>query len=82
MVFCPQYINPYGVICALTPHWIMSNNNWKIRRAVQTASIINSSLNTTVEIEENFKEMKHELGFWFSAEDIYDYKRAEEDIMF
>lgn len=27
-------------------------------------------------------EAEHELLFWFAAEDIYDYKRAEEDIMF
>jgi len=33
-----------------------------IRRAVQTAEVINSFLNTTVEIEENFKEMK--MGPW------------------
>lgn len=28
------------------------------------------------------KEAEHELGYWFAAEDIFDYKRAEEDIMF
>lgn len=30
----------------------------------------------------NQKEAEHELAFWFSAEDIFDYKRAEEDVMF
>jgi nucleoside-diphosphate kinase len=28
------------------------------------------------------KEAKHELQFWFSPEEVFDYKRAEEDIMF
>jgi nucleoside-diphosphate kinase len=28
------------------------------------------------------KEAKHEIQFWFSPEEIFDYKRAEEDIMF
>ena len=28
------------------------------------------------------KEAKHELAFWFSPEEIHDYKRAEDDIMF
>lgn len=28
------------------------------------------------------EEAEHELAFWFAAEDIFDYKRAEEDIMF
>jgi len=30
----------------------------------------------------NQKEAEHELLFWFSPEEINDYKRAEEDIMF
>lgn len=28
------------------------------------------------------KEAAHELEYWFSPEEIFDYKRAEEDIMF
>lgn len=28
------------------------------------------------------KEAAHELAYWFSPEEIFDYKRAEEDIMF
>ncbi len=28
------------------------------------------------------KEAAHELEYWFSPEEIHDYKRAEEDIMF
>lgn len=28
------------------------------------------------------QEAAHELSYWFSPEEIFDYKRAEEDIMF
>lgn len=28
------------------------------------------------------KEAAHEFAYWFSPEEIFDYKRAEEDIMF
>jgi nucleoside-diphosphate kinase len=28
------------------------------------------------------EEAKNEIAFWFSPEEIHDYKRAEEDIMF
>jgi len=27
------------------------------------------------------KEADHELNYWFSAEDIFDYKRAEDDVI-
>lgn len=40
------------------------------------------SVHNIVHASENEAESEHEIGFWFSAEDIYDYKRAEEDIMF
>jgi len=40
------------------------------------------AIHNLVHASENAKEEEHELGFWFAAEDIYDYKRAEEDIMF
>jgi len=30
----------------------------------------------------NIKEVKHEIKLWFSKDEIYPYKRAEEDIMF
>ncbi|MDP3784484.1 MAG: nucleoside-diphosphate kinase [bacterium] len=30
----------------------------------------------------NPEEAKHELAFWFTPEEIHDYKRVEEDIMF
>lgn len=40
------------------------------------------SIHNLVHASENTGEAEHEMGFWFAAEDIYDYKRAEEDIMF
>ena len=33
-------------------------------------------------IRETEEEAKHEMEFWFSPEEIHDYKRAEDDIMF
>lgn len=40
------------------------------------------AIHNIIHASETPKEAEHELGFWFAAEDIYDYKRAEEDIMF
>jgi nucleoside-diphosphate kinase len=40
------------------------------------------AIHNIVHASETPEEAKHELAFWFAAEDIYDYKRAEEDIMF
>lgn len=40
------------------------------------------AIHNIIHASETEKEAKHELNFWFAAEDIYDYKRAEEDIMF
>jgi len=40
------------------------------------------AIHNIIHASETQKEAEHELGFWFAAEDIYDYKRAEEDIMF
>jgi len=40
------------------------------------------AIHNIVHASENPEEAKHELNFWFSAEEIFDYKRAEEDIMF
>jgi len=40
------------------------------------------AIHNIVHASETTEEAKHELDFWFAAEDIYDYKRAEEDIMF
>jgi len=35
-----------------------------------------------IHASETPEEAKHEIEFWFSPEEIHDYKRAEEDIMF
>jgi len=35
-----------------------------------------------VHASETTEEAAHEIEFWFSPEEIHDYKRAEEDIMF
>ncbi|MCD6500512.1 nucleoside-diphosphate kinase [bacterium] len=40
------------------------------------------AIHNIVHASETPEEAKHELNFWFAAEDIFDYKRAEEDIMF
>lgn len=40
------------------------------------------AIHNLVHASENEKEAEHELRFWFAPEEIHDYKRAEEDIMF
>jgi nucleoside-diphosphate kinase len=40
------------------------------------------SVHNIVHASENPEEAEHEIEFWFSPEEIHDYKRAEEDIMF
>ena len=35
-----------------------------------------------VHASETPEEAQHEIKFWFSQEEIHDYKRAEDDIMF
>lgn len=40
------------------------------------------AIHNIVHASENEKEAEHELRFWFAPEEIHDYKRAEEDIMF
>ena len=40
------------------------------------------AIHNIIHASETPEEAKHELDFWFAAEDIFDYKRAEEDIMF
>lgn len=40
------------------------------------------AIHNIIHASETAEEAEHELNFWFAAEDIYDYKRAEEDIMF
>ena len=53
--------------------------------SIDDATIANPekrSIHNIVHASENPKEAVHEIMFWFSPEDIHDYKRAEEDIMF
>lgn len=40
------------------------------------------AVHNIVHASENQKEAESELKLWFSPEEIHDYKRAEEDIMF
>ena len=40
------------------------------------------AVHNIIHASETPEEAEHELSFWFSAEEIHDYKRAEEDIMF
>jgi nucleoside-diphosphate kinase len=40
------------------------------------------AIHNIVHASETFDEAKHELSIWFAVDDIHDYKRAEEDIMF
>jgi nucleoside-diphosphate kinase len=53
--------------------------------SVDDATAANRSkraIHNLVHASENPEEAQHELHFWFAPEDIHDYKRAEEDIMF
>lgn len=40
------------------------------------------AVHNIVHASETPEEAKHEIAFWFSPEEIHDYKRAEDDIMF
>jgi len=40
------------------------------------------AIHNLVHASETQGEAENEIGMWFALEDIYDYKRAEEDIMF
>lgn len=40
------------------------------------------AVHNLVHASETPEEAEHEIEFWFAPEEIYDYKRAEEDIMF
>ena len=53
--------------------------------SVDSAALANASkraVHNLVHASETPEEAAHELSYWFSPEEIYDYKRAEEDIMF
>ncbi|MBI4128000.1 MAG: nucleoside-diphosphate kinase [Parcubacteria group bacterium] len=39
-------------------------------------------IHNLVHASETPEEANHEIEYWFSPEDVYEYKRAEEDIMF
>ncbi|MAF43212.1 MAG: nucleoside-diphosphate kinase [Parcubacteria group bacterium] len=40
------------------------------------------SIHNIIHASESPEEAEHEINFWFAPEEIHDYKRAEEDIMF
>jgi len=40
------------------------------------------SVHNLIHASETEEEAEHEVALWFSPEEIHDYKRAEEDIMF
>lgn len=40
------------------------------------------AIHNLIHASETPEEQKHELEFWFSPEEIFDYKRADEDVMF
>lgn len=53
--------------------------------SVDDATAANSdkrAIHNLVHASETPGEAEHEIGMWFALEDIFDYKRAEEDIMF
>lgn len=40
------------------------------------------AIHNLIHASETVEEAEHEIKFWFAPEEIHDYKRAEEDIMF
>ena len=53
--------------------------------SVDSAVLANSdkrAVHNIIHASETQEEATHELQYWFSPEEIHDYKRAEEDIMF
>ena len=40
------------------------------------------AIHNLVHASENEEEARHEIQFWFAPEEIHNYKRAEEEIMF
>lgn len=53
--------------------------------SIDDASVANRekrAVRNLLHASENEKEAKHEIEFWFAPEEIYDYKRADEDVMF
>lgn len=53
--------------------------------SVDSAALANKNqraVHNLIHASETPQEAAHELAFWFAAEEIFEYKRAEEDIMF
>ncbi|OGF82582.1 nucleoside-diphosphate kinase [Candidatus Giovannonibacteria bacterium RIFCSPLOWO2_01_FULL_46_13] len=53
--------------------------------SVDSPALANSdkrAVHNIIHASETQEESAHELGYWFTPEEICDYKRAEEDIMF
>ncbi len=53
--------------------------------SVDSAALANKNhraVHNLIHASETPEEARHELDFWFAPEEIFDYKRAEEDIMF
>ena len=53
--------------------------------SVDSPALANSdsrAVHNIIHASETQEEAEHELTYWFSPEEIYSYKRAEEDIMF
>lgn len=53
--------------------------------SVDSAALANKNrraVHNLIHASETLEEAAHELEFWFSPEEIFPYKRAEEDIMF
>ncbi|MBI5306588.1 nucleoside-diphosphate kinase [Candidatus Wolfebacteria bacterium] len=53
--------------------------------SVDSAALANSqkrAIHNIIHASETPEEAAHELEYWFSPEEIHEYKRAEEDIMF
>src|SRR3972149_252594 len=47
-----------------------------------SANLNKRAVHNIIHASENMEEAENELGLWFKREEIHDYKRAEEDIMF
>lgn len=53
--------------------------------SVDSPALANSdkrAVHNLIHASETSEEAEHELDFWFAPEEIFEYKRAEEDIMF
>jgi len=55
--------------------------DFSVDSAVQ-ANSAKRAVHNVVHASGTIEEAKKEIAFWFSPEEIHDYKRAEEDIMF